>query len=276
MIVVMAIDGEGARRFRAEQASIVGMLGHRLRHARAADVTVETDDAVGVRHDDVQVVGHEQNAEAGLVAQAGDQLVELRLARVVDALHRLVEDQQVGPAQQRARQQHTLQLAAGQLAELLMADGFGVDVSENLGDGIGAGAAPQHQEALNRHRDDGVDVEALRHIADAQILATMHRAAIGLLEAQQHAHQRRLAGAVEPDERDDLALADVEVDVQQEVAAVARDANAARRDQRRRIDLRGRLPMPVLMRAGMPIVVATRLRRGRHSIALRHRGLNPS
>ena len=200
-------------------------------------MTVETDDAVGARHDDVQIVGDEQDAEAGLVAQAGDEVVEVRLARVVDALHRLVENQEVGSAQQCARQQHALQLAARQLAELLMADGFGVDVSQNLGDGMGAGAASQHQKALNRHRNDGVAVEALRNVADAQILAAMHGAAIGLLETQQHAHQGRLAGAVEADERDDLALADVEVDVEQQVTAVARDANAAGRDQRRRIDL---------------------------------------
>ena len=132
-------------------------------------------------------------------------------------------------------------------------------MSQNLGDGAGVGAASQHQEALNRHRDDGIAVEALRNVADAQILAAMHYSAIGLLEAQQYAHQRRLAGAVEADQRDDLAFADVEVDVEQQVTAVARDANAARRDQRRRIDLRGRLPMPVLMRAGMTMVVATRL-----------------
>ena len=89
------------------------MLGHRLGNARAADVTVEADDAVAARHDDVQIVRHEQHAEATLVAKACDQVVELGLAGEVDALHRLVEHQQIGIAKERASEHHALQLAPG-------------------------------------------------------------------------------------------------------------------------------------------------------------------
>ncbi len=44
--------------------------------------------------------------------------------------------------------------------------------------------------------------------------------AVRLFEAEQYAHQRRLAGAVGTDERHDLALVDVEIDVDEQVAAV--------------------------------------------------------
>src|SRR5262245_11436307 len=49
MVVLMLIETEGARRLRTEQAGILGMLRHRLRHARAAHMPVEADDAVALR-----------------------------------------------------------------------------------------------------------------------------------------------------------------------------------------------------------------------------------
>ena len=112
VVVVVMVEGEGAGRLRPEQARVLGMLRHRLRHARAAHMAVEADDAVALRHDDVQIVRHEQDAEAVLGAQPADQRVELGLAGIVDAAHGLVEHQDAGRADQRARQHHPLQLAA--------------------------------------------------------------------------------------------------------------------------------------------------------------------
>ena len=244
VIVMVTIDGEGARRLGAEQPPVGRMLGHRLRHARAADVMVEADDAIGARHDDVQIVRDEQHAEAGLVAQAPDQVVEVRLAHVVDALHRLVEHQEVGLAQQRAGENDALQLAARQLAELLIAHVAASTWPRMSPTRSALSLAAEHQEALDRHRDDGVAVEALRHVADAQILAPVHRAAVGLFEPEQHTHQRRLAGAVGTDQRDDLALADVEIDIDEQVTAVAGDAETARGDERGRIERRGASSCP--------------------------------
>src|SRR6478752_7663296 len=113
VIVVVTVDRERAGGLRSEEACVGWVLGHRLGNARAADVTVETDDAVAARHDDVQIVRDEQHAEAALIAQACDQVVELGLARVVDALHRLVEHQEIGIAKERTREHDALQLAPG-------------------------------------------------------------------------------------------------------------------------------------------------------------------
>ncbi len=131
MIVMMVIDAERARGLRAEQAHILRMLRHRLRHARAADVAVEADDAVARRHHDVQIVRDEQHAEAAYVAQAPDERVELGLADVVDAAHRLVEHEQRRTSEQRPRQHDALQLAARELAQLLAPDVRRPDLAEN-------------------------------------------------------------------------------------------------------------------------------------------------
>src|SRR5581483_8595780 len=68
VVVMVVVEAEGARRLRPEEARILRMLSHRLGNARAAHMAVETDDAVALRHDHVQVVRDEQNAEAALGA----------------------------------------------------------------------------------------------------------------------------------------------------------------------------------------------------------------
>ncbi len=100
----------------------------------------------------------------------------------------------------------------------------GIDLAEDVADTFRALARAQHQEALDRHRNNGVAVEALRDIADAQILAPVHKPAVRPFEAEQYPHQRRLAGAVGTDERHDLALVDVQIDVDEQVAAVSGNA----------------------------------------------------
>ncbi len=81
VVVMVLVDGEGAGLLGTEQARVLGMLSHGFRHARAADVAVQADDAVALGHDDVQVVRDQQHAEAAGVAQATDERVELRLRR---------------------------------------------------------------------------------------------------------------------------------------------------------------------------------------------------
>src|SRR2546423_134833 len=79
---------------RTEQARILGVLRYRLWHARAAYMAAQTNDAVALRHDDVEIVRHQQHAKAALGAQPADKPVELGLPYIVDAAHRLVEHQE--------------------------------------------------------------------------------------------------------------------------------------------------------------------------------------
>ncbi len=69
----------------------------------------------------------------------------------------------------------------------------------------------QH-EVLEDHPDPGVD--RVRRRAERHLSAVdLDRAVVGLLDAVQDLHQRRLAGAVLPDERVDGAASDGQVDV---------------------------------------------------------------
>ncbi len=116
VIVLVRVDRELARA-RPEERDIFGMPGHGLGLAGAAEVAVDADHAVGRAHDDMEVVRDHQHAAAILALQAPDQIVEVELAGKIHPLHRLVEDQEVGVAQQGAGKQRALQLAAGQCVE---------------------------------------------------------------------------------------------------------------------------------------------------------------
>ena len=87
----------------------------------------EDDDIVAASRRELDVVGDDQDAAAEGAANLPDQLVEDVRSAHVDALGRLVENQQVGPLDQRPRQQQPLELAAGErrdgrIAEPLKAD----------------------------------------------------------------------------------------------------------------------------------------------------------
>src|SRR5262249_10334817 len=73
MIVLMLIEAQGARGLGPKQARIFRVLGDRPRHARAADVAIEADDAIALRHDDVQVVRNQQHAEVADRSDVSDQ-----------------------------------------------------------------------------------------------------------------------------------------------------------------------------------------------------------
>jgi hypothetical protein len=112
MVVVMRIGRDHARRLRAEEFYEFGIMPDGFGPAFAAHMAVEADDAVAVRHDHVQVMAHHEYAAAMPAADLGDELIELRFADEIDRLHRLVKHQELGLAQQCARQEGPLQLAA--------------------------------------------------------------------------------------------------------------------------------------------------------------------
>ena len=131
VIVMVTINAEVAGGFGAEKAHIFGVLGHRFGDAGAADVAVEAEHAIGLGHDDVQVVGDEQDADAALVAQIADKSVEVGFAREVDAADGFVEDEEFGIGDQRTREKDALEFAAGEFAQLLIDAAFGADFGED-------------------------------------------------------------------------------------------------------------------------------------------------
>ena len=116
--VGVRVDPERAGGLFAEQACVVRVLADRFRRAAAADMPVKAEHVAGLTNHQVQVVTDHQHREAMPAAQSGDQLEQRGLADDVDPLQRLVQDQHVRPAQQRARQRDPLEFAARQGGQL--------------------------------------------------------------------------------------------------------------------------------------------------------------
>ena len=115
MIVLVVVERERARGLGAEQAGILGVLRDGIGHAGAADVAIDANDAIALRHDDVEVMADEEDADATDVTDTPDEIVQLGFAGVVDTAHGLVEHEKIGFAQQRAGEHDALQFAAGKL-----------------------------------------------------------------------------------------------------------------------------------------------------------------
>ena len=70
VVVLVVVERERARGLGAEEAGVLGVLGDGIGDAGAADVAIDADDAVALRHDDVEVVADEEDADAAVVANA--------------------------------------------------------------------------------------------------------------------------------------------------------------------------------------------------------------
>ena len=95
----------------------------------------------------MQVVRHHEHAAAAPVANPGDQIVDLALPGDVDALDRLVEHQEIGLAQERAGEQHALQLAARDRLDRARRQPRRPDFGERGGDAVAAGRAAEREKA---------------------------------------------------------------------------------------------------------------------------------
>jgi hypothetical protein len=217
--VIVRIVRQHRRRARPGQAVILAVGADRLRRAGAAHVAVDAQDAVGPRHHDVEVVRHHQDAEVALAADTVDQVVDRDLADEVDALRRLVEDEDVRLDGDRAGEHHPLQLAAGQRRHHAAGEVGAVDRRERRGERGLAQSGGEAHEALDRDRQRPVDLEPLRHVADPQPAGARHRPRGGRYEPEQRLDDGRLAAAVGADEGDHLAACDGDVDAANDLAA---------------------------------------------------------
>ena len=173
-------------------------------------------------------------------AQIGEDRDDHLLRRRVDAVQRLVEQQQAPLREQRPRQQDTLSLAAGELADLRVRTVGEADARELI-----ERLAPQRAAerpvprpapvAADQHdveRRDGIVellVVALRHVRDA--IGGEHAACARLERPEHRAEQRRLAGPVRADDRDGLSRRHVEADAVERQTAPEADRQVRYREQ---------------------------------------------
>ena len=177
---------------------------------------------IALGHHHVEIVADHENAAAVAAADLGDQFVEPGLADEIDGLHRLVEHQNVGPAQQGAGQQGALQFAARERGDAGIFQVRDAGFGQRRIDFFPGRPQGERQEPLEIERHIGSEGEALRHIADAQILLAFDAARGERHEAEHGAHQRRFAGAIGADHGDDLAAAHIEIDTVEDAASADR------------------------------------------------------
>ena len=223
------------RRHRGQQRAGVGM--RRL----VPDVIdrAEFDDLAEIHHqhavrnvaDDVEVMADEQIGQAEFALQIDQQVQHLRLDRLVERRHRLVENDETRRQRQCARDVDALALAAGDLVRIAVGEVFGPqpDLAEQFA-GQRARGVLGHAVHLGTERDRLLDGQARIERGVAVLEHHLHAAAqfaqrqfaanraaviddvagIALHQVHQEARGGRLAAAGLADDADGLALGDIE------------------------------------------------------------------
>ena len=190
-----------------------------LAHDAAA---LENDHALGDVEHEIEVLLDDQHRQAMLAAQLRERRADLLHDGRLDALTRLIQQQQPWVGNERAREGEDLLLATRERAAAAVEQCFqpreGVDDAlHRLRFGLARIAAPRQAQVLERAQGRQ-DAAALRHVADAHACAavsgqachvhTVHAdaPAAGGQQAGQGLEQRRLAHAVVADDADRLAL----------------------------------------------------------------------
>jgi hypothetical protein len=196
------------------------------------ELAAENDaDAVGHFLGFLDVVGGQQDRHAAF-AQRIDQLPHVAAQLDVDAGGRLVEEQDARLVRQRLRDHHAALHAARQRHQLVVALVPQRQRLQRLLDVRGIGRLAEQAAAERHRRPDGLERigrQFLRHEPDhfarravviADVVAADRHAPFGRRDdAADRADQRGLARAVRPEQREDLAGADVEVHVLERLEA---------------------------------------------------------
>ena len=150
-------------------------------------------------------------------------LAQLRIERG----QRLIEQQHRRLRDQRAAQRDALLLPAGELVRIALAEALQAHVFQRRGD-----PGADHRGGSLRHLERERDIAFDRHVWKERVALEHHphrpalrraprevfavqqdAAAIGEVEAGDHAQQRRLAATRGPEQREELSGLDVEADI---------------------------------------------------------------
>src|SRR5438477_3848995 len=154
----------------------------------------------------------------------------------VEVVGRLVEEEHVATGAEQLGEVDAVSLAAGQVLHLLLLVGAGEVEERGVRARVHLALAdedrlPPAVGQLLPHRALAVEgLAALVDVGDDDRVAETERAAVGLLVADDHTEERRLAGAVRADHADDAAPRQVEVDAVHEQPVAVPLAEPARLD----------------------------------------------
>ncbi len=246
-------------------ASITAWLRAHLVRRAVADLAavVEHDHPVGDVHHDAHVVLDQHDRRAELVVDVEDEAAHVLLLLDVHAGHRLVEQQQRRLGRERARELDALLQSVRQAADRRLADVLDLEEVDHLLDAARDARAPRDATrptwiASSRKlprirvlRPVMMLSSTLMPLNSAMfwnVRAIPSRAArcglmsrrsvprntmrplLRMVDAVDDVQHRALAGAVRPDDRADLVLADVERDVGQRLHAAERERDAFERE----------------------------------------------
>jgi hypothetical protein len=181
----------------------------------------------------VEVVEHGHDRPTIPAIEVGEQVHHVELVSDVEVDRRLVEEDDRGRLGDRHREEHQLPLAKRQLADVAAHEAAQPDALDRAGDGRSIGRSEASQPVLVREpaeRHDGLDrcrereARRLRDDCDPSgDLFSIHSREVPALHEDlaarrseqpgDEAEERRLAGSVWADDRDELSGADLQVDV---------------------------------------------------------------
>ncbi len=204
---------------------------------------LDDDEAVGEDERVHRVVRDEESGALKRGEVAAELGTDLDAGAGVEGGEGLVEEQQSGVRGERTGEGDTLGLAAGEGAGLgvgLLGEGEPLEPFTCPAAGAGlvlaSGAEPEgdvveraepgEEQVVLEHDADGAFGGGDEHVGGGVVehgAVELDAAVVERLEAGDDAQRGGLAGAVGPEQRDDLAVADVEVDVEPEVAELDLD-----------------------------------------------------
>src|SRR6185503_13499698 len=221
------------------------------------DDTSVFHDVVAIRNGrcEAEILFDEQDGKTLLLERA-DSLADLLDDDRREPFGRLVEQEQPRPGAQDARDREHLLLAAGELRALAGAEAL-LQIREQREYLVEREPARPHlrrQEQVLLNAEAGEDAALLRAEGDAGARNAIRRQAYELAALEAHrsgaiaddAHDRlergRLAGAVAPEQRHDLAFTHVEIDAVEDMGLAVPGFELVDRKQRRRAFKHGPLP----------------------------------
>ena len=201
------------------------------RAALLNDAVVHDHDAVGHHHGLALVMGDIDGGDADALLQIADEEAHVVAQAGVEIGERFVEQQHRGFDDQRAGERYALLLAAGQFPRIALFIAGELDHLQHGGDAPRAIhgrdlANLQPEGQIFRHRHVRKQRIGLEHHAEIAMLghgmghvaAAEQQPALGHgFEPGDAAQRRRLAAARRPQKRNELALADIEVDISKDM-----------------------------------------------------------
>ena len=223
-------------------------LDHLIGVAHRDPAPGHVDDPVHDRHQRVHIVRREQHRDALGPGQPREHRHDALLAGDVQVGQRLVEQQQPRLADQGVRDHDPLLLAAGQLADPGVRVPLRADGGQHVGDQLATGPGRQPDAELVPVQPEGhhvpdpqrhvrLDGQLLRYVPDAGLprgprpAVDEDRAAGDRLQAEDDPEQGGLARAVRPDKAGELAGADAQRHVPEDLPAAQPDADPVQPEQ---------------------------------------------